>query len=255
MKSAVAVIATFNEAANIRSLVEKLLSVASDIHLLVVDDNSPDGTGRIVDELARNSDSIHVIHRAKVEGLGPALSEAFSWALERGYEKIVNLDGDLSHNPKDIPLLLSMAEKSDLVIGSRYVDGIRVLNWPPRRLALSLGAAAFVRAITGMPIRDPTSGFRCFRREALHLALSEPPISTGYSIHIELLHRIWSAQMRVYEVPILFTDRVDGSTKMNSGIIAEALWVTLRLLIANGLRRSPLRGRFLGAEPAVRTGV
>jgi dolichol-phosphate mannosyltransferase len=245
MNATVAVIATYNEAGNIRRLIKKIRSLACEIDVLIVDDNSPDGTGEFADELAARLPSIYVLHRVRRDGLAAALWHGFSWSLDRGYRTIINLDGDLSHNPEDIPMLLSMAENADLVIGSRYANGIRVVNWPPRRLALSLAAAAYVRAITGMPIQDPTSGFRCFRKEALSWALREAPISCGYGVHIELLHRIWRAQMRVREVPIFFTDRVEGSTKMNGAIIVEALWVTLRLLMENRFRRSPVAARKL----------
>jgi len=248
MKSPLAVIATYNEADNIRGLVARIGSLEVEIDILIVDDSSPDGTGQIADRLAAQFSSIYVLHRTRTKGLGPALCQGFSWALDRGYEKILNLDGDLSHNPDDIPFLLSTAEKADLVIGSRYVNGIRVINWPPHRVALSLLAASYVCALTGMPIKDPTSGFRCFRREALRFALSKPPLSVGYSIHFELLHRIWRHQMRVTEVPIFFTDRVEGTTKMNTRIIMEALWITPRLLIQNRLRRSAGRDRYVNRQ-------
>jgi dolichol-phosphate mannosyltransferase len=251
MTSAVSVIASYNEAASIRGLLERILLLGGGIDVVVADDNSPDGTGIIAEEIASRSRAIHVIHRPRVEGLGPALSEAFSWALDRGYEKIVNLDGDFSHNPGDIPLLLANVEDSDLAIGSRYVNGIRVLNWRARRLALSLTAAFVIRTVTRMPIWDPTSGFRCFRKRALSEALRDPPVSKGYSIHIELLHRVWRAKMRICEVPIIFTDRTNGSSKMNTGIIFEALWRTFCL----GCGSSVPRGRGAARSKARRRGT
>jgi len=205
----------------------------------VVDDHSPDGTGELADELARTNPRLHVLHRAEKDGLGRAYCAGFHWALARDYEFIFEMDGDFSHHPDDIPAFLQAAQEADLVLGSRYRDGIRVINWPLKRLVLSLGAAKYVRVITGMPISDPTSGFKCFRRHAL-LSIDLAAVrSNGYSFQIELTHKIWRQGMKIVEVPIIFTDRFQGTSKMSRKIVLEALLMVWRLLLQNRFRRSP----------------
>jgi len=204
-----------------------------------VDDNSPDGTGQVADALAARHPAVHVLHRPGKEGLGRAYCAGFAWALARHYEFIFEMDGDFSHNPDDLPRFLAAAQDADLVLGSRYAQGIRVINWPLSRLLLSLGAAWYVRVITGMPFSDPTGGFKCFRRRAL-LAVDLAQVrSNGYSFQIELTHKIWRQGLRVVEVPIIFTDRFQGTSKMSRKIVWEALWMVWRLWFQNGLRRSP----------------
>jgi dolichol-phosphate mannosyltransferase len=207
--------------------------------LLVVDDNSPDGTGRLANELAAKHPSIHVLHRKEKNGLGRAYVAGFKWALERDYEFVFEMDGDFSHNPDDIPHFLSAAQNADCVLGSRYVGGIRIINWPLKRLMLSKGAAFYVRMITGMPFTDPTGGFKCFTRRALLAIGLDTVVSNGYSFQIELTHRLWRQGMRIVEVPIIFSDRAMGHSKMSGHIMREAFFMVWRLLFQNGCRRRP----------------
>ncbi len=233
------IVPTYNERENLPALAERLLKLPASVDLLVVDDNSPDGTGQLADELASKHPQIHVLHRPGKAGLGRAYIAGFKWALERGYEFILEMDGDFSHNPDDILRFLAAAMEADLVIGSRYSNGIRVINWPLRRLMLSLAAATYVRVITGMPFTDPTGGFKCFRRRALASIDLDAVKSNGYSFQIELTHKIWRQGMKVIEVPIIFTDRFQGTSKMSGGIVREAVWMVWSLLLQNGLRRWP----------------
>lgn len=233
------IVPTYNERENLPNIAAALMQLPVAVELLVVDDNSPDGTGRLADELVAKEPRIHVLHRQEKNGLGRAYLAGFKWALERGYEFIFEMDGDFSHNPADIPRYLDAAQNADLVLGSRYCNGIRVINWPLRRLMLSMSAAKYVKIITGMPFTDPTGGFKCFRRRALESIELDAVRSNGYSFQIELTHKIWRQGMRVTEVPITFTDRFLGTSKMSGKIVREALWMVWRLWFQNGLRRSP----------------
>ena len=233
------IVPTYNERDNLPPLAARLLALPVPVDLLVVDDNSPDGTGKLADELAAKHPQIHVLHRAEKDGLGRAYIAGFKWALAQGYEFIFEMDGDFSHSPDDIPKFLAAAQDADLALGSRYRDGIRVINWPLGRLMLSLCAAKYVRVITGMPISDPTGGFKCFRRRALQALDLEAVHSNGYSFQIELTHKLWRQGMRIVEVPIIFTDRFQGTSKMSKRIVREALWMVWRLWLQNGMRRSP----------------
>jgi dolichol-phosphate mannosyltransferase len=239
MNRALVIVPTYNERDNLPPLADRLLGLATSVDLLVVDDNSPDGTGKIADDLAAQYSSIHVLHRSEKNGLGRAYCAGFAWALPRGYDFILEMDGDFSHNPNDIPRFLEAAQNADLVLGSRYQNGIRVINWPLGRLLLSMGAGKYVRAVTGMPISDPTGGFKCFRRTALESIDLEAVRSNGYSFQIEMTHKIWRQGMRIVEVPIIFTDRFQGSSKMSRKIVWEAFFMVWRLLFQNKLRRSP----------------
>lgn len=233
------IIPTYNERDNLPQVVERLMALPVAVDMLVVDDNSPDGTGQLADELAARNPRIHVLHRKAKEGLGRAYCAGFLWALQRHYEFIFEMDGDLSHNPADIPAFLEAARQADLVLGSRYSDGIRVINWPLNRLMLSLMAAKYVRVITGMPFTDPTGGYKCFRRQTLKTLDLENVHSNGYSFQIEMTHKIWRKGMRIAEVPIIFTDRFQGRSKMSSNIVEEALLMVWRLWAQNGFRRKP----------------
>lgn len=239
MGKTLVIVPTYNERENLPPMAERLLKLETSVDLLVVDDNSPDGTGKIADELAAKHPTIHVLHRAEKNGLGRAYCAGFTWALARDYEFIMEMDGDFSHNPDDIPKFLEAARDADLVLGSRYCNGIRVINWPLKRLLLSTGAARYVRIITGMPFTDPTGGFKCFRRCALEAINLQEVRSNGYSFQIEMTHRIWRQGMKVVEVPIIFTDRFQGSSKMSGKIVREALRMVWQLWLQNGLRRSP----------------
>jgi len=233
------IVPTYNERDNLPPMAQRLLALHVPVDLLVVDDNSPDGTGKIADELAAKHPTIHVLHRSEKNGLGRAYCAGFAWALARDYEFIMEMDGDFSHNPDDIPKFVEAAQNADLVLGSRYCNGIRVINWPLRRLLLSTSAARYVQIITGMPFTDPTGGFKCFRRHALQSIDLDTVRSNGYSFQIEMTHKIWRQGMKVAEVPIIFTDRFQGSSKMSGKIVREALWMVWSLWIQNGLRRSP----------------
>jgi dolichol-phosphate mannosyltransferase len=239
MNQTLIVVPTYNERENLPSLVQRLLSLPVPLDLLVVDDNSPDGTGKLADELAVKHPVIHVLHRPEKNGLGRAYLAGFKWALERNYEFIFEMDGDFSHNPDDIPKFLEAAHDVDLVLGSRYVNGIRIINWPLRRLMLSKFAANYVKIITGMPLTDPTGGYKCFRRRALEAIDLNEVRSNGYSFQIEVTHKIWRQGLKVVEVPIIFTDRFLGKSKMTGKIVREALIMVWRLLFQNGLHRSP----------------
>ena len=237
------IVPTYNERDNLPPLVERLMSLPVPVEVLVVDDNSPDGTGRLADDLCTRHPRLHVLHRKEKNGLGRAYCDGFKWALERGFEFIFEMDADFSHNPSDIPAFLEAAEReqADLVLGTRYRHGIRVINWPLQRLMLSMAAGLYVRIITGMPISDPTGGFKCFRRRALESINLDGVRSNGYSFQIEMTHKIWRQGMRVAEVPIIFTDRFQGSSKMSRKIVWEAFWMVWRLWFQAGLRRSPKR--------------
>ncbi len=235
----IVIVPTYNERENLPNVVARLMRLPVELHLLVVDDNSPDGTGILADEFAAKDPRIHVLHRQEKAGLGRAYCAGFAWALEQGYEFIFEMDGDLSHNPDDIPAFLAAIQNADLVIGSRYSNGIRVINWPLNRLILSLGAASYVRTITGMPFSDPTGGYKCFRRSALQAVDLSSVRSNGYSFQVELTHKIWRQGLRILEVPITFTDRFHGSSKMSGKIVREALLMVWRLLFQNGCLREP----------------
>lgn len=232
------VIPTYNEADNLPSLVRALLSPLlagngpmNDLNLLIVDDNSPDGTGQLADTLAsENPGVVHVMHRAEKSGLGRAYVEGFSWAIERGYGAVAQMDADLSHDPNDVPKLLAAAQAgADVVIGSRYLNGISVINWPLRRILLSLGANEYVRRVTGLPIHDGTSGFRVYRTRALRAMDLASIRSNGYSFQVEMSYRAYLAGCRIEEVPIVFTERRAGHSKMSRGVIIESAIMPWRL--------------------------
>jgi len=241
MSKTLIIMPTYNERENLPRMAERLLKLSVPVDLLVVDDNSPDGTGKIADELATKNPQIHVLHRAEKNGLGRAYIAGFKWALTRDYEFIFEMDGDFSHDPGDIPDFLDAAEDdaADLVLGSRYSNGIRVVNWPLKRLMLSRGAGMYVKIVTGMPFTDPTGGYKCFRRRALESVNLDEVQSNGYSFQIEMTHRLWRQGLKVVEVPIIFTDREHGQSKMSGHIVKEALVMVWKLWFQNGLRRSP----------------
>ncbi len=241
MNPTLIVMPTYNERENLPRMVQRLLSLPVKVDLLVVDDNSPDGTGRLADELAAKHPEIHVLHRKEKNGLGRAYLAGFKWALERDYEFIFEMDGDFSHNPDDVPAFLDALQKEngDLALGSRYINGIRIINWPLSRLMLSKGAATYVKFITGMPITDPTGGYKCFRRRALQAIDLDAVQSNGYSFQIELTHKLWRQGYKVVEVPIIFTERLLGHSKMSGHIVSEALLMVWRLWFQNGCRRKP----------------
>lgn len=239
MNQTLVVVPTYNERENLPPLVQRLLALPVPVEVLIVDDNSPDGTGKLADELASRHPVIHVLHRQEKNGLGRAYIAGFKWALEQGYEFVFELDGDMSHNPDDIPMFLQAARGADLVLGSRYLNGIRIINWPLSRLMLSKGAANFVQIVTGMPFTDPTGGYKCFRRRALEAIDLNTINSNGYSFQIEMTHKLWRKGMKIVDVPIIFTDRFQGRSKMSRGIMIEAFFMVWRLLVQNKFRRRP----------------
>ena len=222
------VIPTYDEAQTIRSAVDGVRAAVPDADVLVVDDGSPDGTGEIADALAARDGHLHVLHRERKEGLGTAYVAGFRWGLERGYDTLVEMDADGSHRPRDLPVLLSALVHADLVLGSRYVPGGRIVNWPRRREVLSRGGNLYTRLALGVPLRDVTGGFRAYRAGALRsLDLSEVS-SQGYCFQVDLAWRMVRAGMRVVEVPITFVERVEGTSKMSGAIVREALWQVTR---------------------------
>ena len=231
------IVPTYNEQDNLPGIVKALGKLPVD--MLVVDDNSPDGTGDMADEFVEKHDYVHVLHHKEKNGLGRAYCAGFEWALKRDYEFIFEMDGDFSHDPGDIPRFLEATKDADLVLGTRYRGGIRVMNWPLRRLMLSLSAAKYVKWITGLPFSDPTGGYKCFRRSALESVNLAAVRSNGYSFQIEMTHKIWRQGLRVAEVNIVFTERVDGTSKMSWNIAWEAVWMVWWLWFQHGLRRWP----------------
>lgn len=228
---------TYNEMENIERIIDAVLGQDASIEVLVVDDNSPDGTGLIVDKLAAANKRIHILHREKKEGLGRAYIAGFKWAIERNYDFIFEMDADFSHGPEYITDFLKAIEESDLVIGSRYISGVNVINWPMGRLLLSYFANVYTRIITGLPVRDATGGFKCFRRQALEAIPLDSIKSNGYIFQIEVSLRIWKKGMRLKEIPIVFVDRRLGASKMSKKIVREAIWKVWYLRLMSILGR------------------
>ncbi|MEP0828419.1 MAG: polyprenol monophosphomannose synthase [bacterium] len=228
---------TYNEKENIERIINAVLGQDDSIEVLVVDDNSPDGTGQIVDKLAAANRRIHILHREKKEGLGRAYIAGFKWAIERKYDYIFEMDADFSHGPDYIPDFLEAVKENDLVIGSRYISGVNVINWPMSRLLLSYFANVYTRIITGLPVRDATGGFKCFRRQALEAIPLDSIKSNGYIFQIEVSLRIWKKGMRLKEIPIVFVDRRLGASKMSKKIVREAIWKVWYLRLMSLLGR------------------
>jgi dolichol-phosphate mannosyltransferase len=239
MNQTLIIVPTYNERENLPRMAQKLLSLSVGVDVLVVDDSSPDGTGQIADDLAAKNPQLHVLHRSEKNGLGRAYIAGFKWALEKNYEFIFEMDCDFSHDPDAIPAFLAAAKNADLVIGSRYTGGVRVLNWPLKRLLLSRCAGIYVWLITGLPLTDPTGGYKCFRRRALQAIQLDAIRSNGYSFQIELNHRLWRDGFDVAEVPIIFADRVEGTSKLSRSIVIEAFWMVWWLWLQNAFRRWP----------------
>ncbi|MGI9626205.1 MAG: polyprenol monophosphomannose synthase [Longimicrobiales bacterium] len=228
---ALVIVPTYNERENVSRVVERVLGELDGIHVLVVDDNSPDGTGQLAEELAAESDRIHVLRRPGKLGLGSAYVDGLTWGLERDYQTFIEMDADLSHPPEQLPVFLQeIANGTDVVIGSRYVGGrVTVVNWPIGRLLISLFGSWYARVITGLPVRDATGGFNAFRRpviEELDLGRIQ---SNGYSFQIELKYRAWKNGRSLKEIPIVFTERDSGESKMSKRIVREAVWRVWKL--------------------------
>jgi len=226
---ALVIIPTYNERENVVPLLERVFAQGLSVEVLIVDDSSPDGTGAIADEAAARDPRVHVMHRPGKQGLGSAYVAGFRYALERDYEAIFEMDADFSHNPDSLPEFLRELEQADLVLGSRYLYGVTVVNWPLSRLILSYAANVYSRVITGMRFKDLTGGFKCFRRGVLESIDWERVRSDGYSFQIEITFKAYRKGFRIREIPILFVDRRAGESKMNRKIVWEAAWMVWRL--------------------------
>lgn len=223
------IIPTFNEIDNIERMINTIFGLYPEISLLIIEDGSPDGTADVVKRLMQSNSRLHIIERKGKLGLGTAYITGFKWALARDYDFVFEMDCDFSHDPASIPDLLSAAQSNDLVIGSRYIDGIRIINWPFKRLLLSYGASIYTRLITNIPVQDTTGGFKCFTRKALSALDLNNIISNGYSFQLELNYKVWAKGLSIKEVPIIFYERRDGQSKMSGGIIFEAVFAVFRL--------------------------
>jgi len=226
---ALLIIPTYNEIDNIAKIIPAALKQSPDLHILVMDDNSPDGTAAAVKGIMATEPRVHLIERTHKMGLGSAYVTGFKYALKEGYDYVLEMDADFSHNPDDLPRLLEAAAKKDLVIGSRYCHGVNIINWPFKRLLISYFASKYVRLITRMPVKDPTGGFKCFNRRVLEAIDLDSILSDGYAFQIEMNFRAWVKGFRIQEIPIIFTERVDGVSKMSRNIVWEAAWMVWRL--------------------------
>ncbi|WP_457030660.1 polyprenol monophosphomannose synthase [Kitasatospora sp. P5_F3] len=235
------IIPTYNEAENVERIVSRVRTAVPEVHVLVADDNSPDGTGDIADKLAGADSQVHVLHRKGKEGLGAAYLAGFRWGIERGYRVLVEMDADGSHRPEELPRLLTALRSADLVLGSRWVPGGAVVNWPRSRLLLSRGGSLYSRLMLDVPIRDVTGGYRAFRRETLEGLGMEHVASAGYCFQVDLAWRTVKAGYKVAEVPITFVERELGASKMSRSIVLEALWRVTAWGVTARLDR--LRGR------------
>jgi dolichol-phosphate mannosyltransferase len=223
-EKALVIIPTYNEKENIRAIIDRVLATDARLEILIVDDNSPDGTGNIVDEGSASNPRLHLMRRPGKMGLGTAYTDGFGWALERDYEYVFEMDADFSHDPAHLPLFLEAAQTADFVLGSRYLDGnVTVVNWPMRRLMLSYGANIYVRIVTGMKLWDATGGFKCFHRRVLAAIDLKDVRSNGYAFQIEMSFRAFRKGFKGVEIPIVFSDRTHGQSKMNKGIMVEAI--------------------------------
>ena len=235
---ALVIVPTYNEAENLPLIVPLILEQDERIEVLVVDDNSPDGTGDMADEMAAANPRVHVLHREGKLGLGTAYLTGFKWALERDYEFIFEMDADGSHDATHLPEFLAAIPDADLVLGSRYLKGrVTVVNWPMTRLLLSYSANIYARVVTGLKLYDATGGFKCFRRRVLEAIDLDAVHSNGYSFQIEMSFRAWRKGFRIVEIPIVFVDRVEGTSKMSGGIVREAVWMVWLLRLKRLFRR------------------
>lgn len=227
------IIPTYNERENIVLIVPEVKKVLPGVHILVVDDSSPDGTGACVKQMAAAFDGLFLLTRPKKEGLGRAYISGFKWALERSYEFIFEMDADFSHDPRYLPDFVTAVDTADLVLGSRYLTGVNVVNWPLCRLIISYGGNLYARLVTGLPVRDCTGGFKCFRRKVLESINFDRISVSGYSFQIEMTWLAWKKGYRIKEIPIIFVDRKRGKSKMSMRIIGEGLLLIWRLRVAS----------------------
>lgn len=228
----IVLIPTYNEKENIEAIIRKVMSLAGDFHVLVIDDASPDGTASIVRSVQPEFDNrLHILERSGKQGLGTAYIDGFRWALEHGYDYVFEMDADFSHNPDDLIRLYDAAvsEQAGVVVGSRYVTGVNVVNWPMKRILMSYFASYYVRCVTRMQVRDATAGFVCYSREVLETIDLDAIRMKGYGFQIEMKYTAWKLKFKLVEVPIIFTDRTQGTSKMSSGIFGEAFWGVMKL--------------------------
>jgi dolichol-phosphate mannosyltransferase len=232
------IIPTYNERENIEKMIRKVFSLATPFHILIVEDNSPDGTAAIVKTLQKEfTDRLHILERTGKLGLGTAYIAGFNWALQNGYEYICEMDCDFSHNPDDLERLYeAVSNGADVAIGSRYISGINVVNWPLGRVLMSYFASVYVRLVTGMKVMDTTAGFKCYRRIVLETIEFEKIKLIGYGFQIEMKFTAWKSGFKIVEVPIVFTDRREGTSKMSGGIFNEALWGVMKMKIRSWFR-------------------
>ncbi len=230
-EKALVIIPTYNEYDNVHKIIPDVLSQNECIDVLIVDDNSPDGTGQYVEELTKTNPRVKLIRRAGKMGLGTAYIEGFKYAINQKYDFIFEMDADFSHDPKEVNNFLAAIKDNDLVIGSRYINGVNVINWPMQRLLLSYFANSYARFITGLPVRDATGGFKCFRRKVLESINFQNIKSNGYSFQIEMNFKAWKNGFKIAEIPIIFADRVKGTSKMSKKIIREAVVMVWKLRI------------------------
>jgi dolichol-phosphate mannosyltransferase len=223
------IIPTYNERGNVTRMIQELEKSAPGVELLIIDDGSPDGTASAVKELQKQKSFIHLIERQGKLGLGTAYIKGFGWALEKGYDKVITMDCDFSHDPAALPDMIKVLDVNDLVVGSRYIKGIRIMNWPFERLLLSYGASIYTRLITGIPFLDPTGGFNGYTSRALRSLKLDEIFSVGYAFQIELKFKVWSKGLPCHEHPIVFWERTEGSSKMGKGIIFEAVVNVIKL--------------------------
>ena len=224
------IIPTYNEKENVRSIINAVFALEQDFHVLIVDDSSPDGTANIVEEMRKEFPThLHLLIRKTKDGLGKAYIAGFKWALEYGFDYVFEMDADFSHNPNDLPKLYDAAVNADMSIGSRYCRGVNVVNWPMSRVLLSYFASKYVRFVLGVPIFDTTAGFVCFSRKVLENIGLEQVKMTGYGFQVEMKYRTFRKKFQIAEVPIIFTDRTQGESKMNGGIIKEAVFGVINL--------------------------
>ena len=223
------IIPTYNELENLPRLLPEVLLKDESIDVLIVDDNSPDGTAAFVEDQMTTNNRIHLIKRPSKQGLGTAYIAGFKFALKNGYDFVFEMDADFSHDPKEIPRFLDEIKNSDVVLGSRYINGVNVINWPMRRLLLSSFANFYTRSITGMPVHDATGGFKCFRREVLEAIDLDKVKSNGYAFQIEMSFKAWKKGFKLKEIPIIFVDRVKGKSKMSKKIVREAVTMVWKL--------------------------
>ena len=227
------IIPTYNEIDNIERMINTIFELYPEVSLLIIEDGSPDGTANVVKEYQKKFKNLFMIERTGKQGLATAYTTGFKWALDRNYNYVFEMDCDFSHDPKQVKDLLTEATQNELVIGSRYIDGIRIINWPFHRLLLSYLASIYTRFITNIPVHDTTGGFKCFSRKALESLNLDNVISKGYIFQLELNYKVWSQGLRVKEVPIIFYERRDDQSKMGGGIVFEALFAVLKLRILN----------------------